>query len=303
MGAKAFTHGQDIVLGEGVANSLNPVMAHEMAHTAQQKGAATGVAQKSDRVAQGSSFEVDADQAAASILQGRPAKLAQQGAEQIACFEGGEHMQLGTEGFAQAGIRDPLTVGKVKAEAGLFTALQGDFYGGNWADLEADCNDKPQGVYKLLDVLKREQGLRTAHYNDPTHNAEPDSDGAIIIASMGMRAKYLTYASDNATHFGEKSGDSEKKFESLVADNPAYAGEISFAQGNFGANVAEYIRLHIDALKRAFSDAIGGKGPDVALAMDAGANHFLTDVFASGHMRTPRDAMMKEYHTVFHAAP
>ncbi len=301
LGAKAFTHGQNIVLGEGVENSLNPVMAHEMAHTAQQKGAAEGVAQKSNRVAQGSSFEVDADQAAAAIVQGRPAKLAQKGAEQIACFEGGEHMQLGTEGFAKAGVSGPLTVGKVKAEAGLFTALQGDFYGGNWADLEADCNDKPAGVYKLLDVLKREQNLRAAHYRDPAHNEEPDSNGAFILATMGMRAKYLQYASDNATHFGEKSPDAEKKFASLEADNPAYAGEFAFAQANFGANIAEYIRLHIDALKRAFSDALGGKGPDVALAMDAGANHFLTDAFASGHMRTPRDAMMTEYHAVFRA--
>jgi len=301
MGAKAFTHGQDIVLGEGAENSLNPVMAHEMAHTAQQKGAAKGVAQKSNRVAQGSSLEVDADQAAAAILQGRPANLAQKGAEQIACFEGGEHMQLGTEGFAKAGLVDPLTVGKVKAEAGLFTALQGDFYGGSWADLEADCNEKPEGVYRLFDVLKHEQGLRAAHYKYPWLNEEPDSDGAIIIAQMGLRAKYLTYASDNATHFGEKSEDAEKKFKLLEADNPAYASEIAFAQANFGANVAEYIRLHIDALKRAFADAIGGKSPDLALAMDAGANHFLTDAFASGHMRTPRDAMTKEYHAVFQA--
>jgi hypothetical protein len=301
MGAKAFTHGQDIVLGEGEENSLNPVMAHEMAHTAQQKGGAPGVAQKSNRVAQGSSHEVDADHAAAAIMQGRSTKLATKGAEQIACFEGGEHMQLGTEGFAAAGMDGPLTVGGVKAEAGLFTALQGDFYGGSWDDLEQDCNEKPQGVYKLLDVLKNEQGQRAKHYADPAHNKEPDSDGAIIIAEMGLRAKYLTYASDNAAHFGEKSEDSEKKFEQLEGDNPAYAPEIAFAQGAFGANVAEYIRLHIDALKRGFSDAIGGKGPDCALAMDAGANHFLTDAFASGHMRTPRDAMMKEYHAVFQA--
>ena len=300
MGAKAFTHGQDIVLGEGEENSLNPVMAHEMAHTAQQKGGAPGVAQKSKRVAQGSSYEVEADQAAGAILAGRQANVALKGAEQVACFEGGEHMQLGTEGFAAAGV-GPLTVGKVKVEPGLFTALQGDFYGGSWADLEADCNDKPDGVYKLLDVVKHEQAQRTAHQQDPAKNKEPDSDGAIIIATHGMRAKYLEYASDNATHFGEKSADSEKKYEQMESDNPAYAAEIGFAQGNFGANVAEYMRLHIDALKRGFSDAMGGKPADGCLAMDAGANHFLTDAFASGHMRTPRDEMMKEYHAVFQA--
>lgn len=301
MGAKAFTHGQDIVLGDGEENSLNPVMAHEMAHTAQQQGAAPGVAQKSKRVAQGSSYEVEADQAAASILAGAKANVALKGAEQVACFEGGEHMQLGTEGFAKAGMSGPLTVGKVKVEAGLFTALQGDFYGGSWNDLEQDCNDKPDGVYKLLDVVKNEQAQRSAHYANPEKNKEPDSDGAIIIATHGMRAKYLEYASDNATHFGEKSEDSEKKFEQLEGDNPAYAGEIGFAQGNFGANVAEYMRLHIDALKRGFSDAMGGNPMDNCLAMDAGANHFLTDAFASGHMRTPRDEMMKEYHRVFQA--
>jgi hypothetical protein len=301
LGAKAFTHGQNIVLGAGVDNDANPVMAHEVAHTVQQKGAAPAVAKKSLRGPSSSAHERDADDAAAKMMLGLPATVEKAGAERVQCFEGGEHMQLGTEGFEHAGIKGGLTVGKVTAEPGLFTALQGDFYGGSWSDLEADCTDKPDGVYKLLGVLTREQGLRAAHYADPAHNKEPDSDGAIIIASFGLRAKYLEYASDNASHFGEKSPAAEKKFEQLKDDNPAYAAEIGTAEANFGANVAEYLRLHMDALGRAHKDACDRKPADVALAMDAGATLFLTDAFASGHMRTPRDAMKTEYAAVFHA--
>jgi hypothetical protein len=65
VGARAFAVGQDVVFGSGEYQPGTPVgdalLAHELAHVTQQKGAAPGVAQMSDGQREYSDLEEDAD--------------------------------------------------------------------------------------------------------------------------------------------------------------------------------------------------------------------------------------------------
>ncbi|HWU90803.1 MAG TPA: DUF4157 domain-containing protein [Kofleriaceae bacterium] len=301
LGARAFAHGQDIVLGDGVANSLNPVMAHELAHVAQQRGAQPGIATKSARGTAGSAHEVEADQAAASIMTGAPAKISQVGAERIMCFEGAEHMDLGNAAYGSK----MLTVGQVTLPAGAFTALQGDFFG-TWAEMEAACNTNPKLINDYYEVLVREGRLRELHRKDPAKYPEPDSNGAIMVASQlnGRSAMdYLNLAATNFNHFSEQNSESTKMFAGAARDNPAYAAEIGEAGAKFGHNIAQWLQMHLEAGKRAFADGASNRPfAGAAVAMDASALHYLTDAFASGHMRVPRMEMYNEYQRHFRAA-
>lgn len=298
LGSTAFARGQDVVLGSGVGNSVNSVMAHELAHVAQQRGAEPGVAMKAERGASGSSYEVEADHAASRIMIGAPATISQLGAERIMCFEGAEHMELGNAAYGGQMI----TIGKVTLPAGAFTALQGDFFG-DFAQMEKACHDNPKLMYDYYDVLKKEGAARKLHEQDPKKYAEPDSNGPIMVASaMNGRSpmEYLDLAAKNFNHFSEQNGESSKLFKGAIRDNPAYAGEIATASSKFGHNIAQWLNMHLAAGKQAFQDGVGNKEfGGVGVAMDASALHYLTDAFASGHMRVPRMEMYNEYQTTF----
>jgi hypothetical protein len=301
LGAKAFTHGQDVVLGAGTPNSLNPVMAHELAHVAQQQGATPGIATKSERGSQGSAYEVDADQAATRIMMSAPARVAQVGAEHVMCFEGAEHMEIGNAAWGGRQV----TIGRVTLPAGVFTALQGDFFG-TWDEMERACNDNPDLVYAYRDVLFKERDARAAHQRDPANHEEPDSNGPIMVASLlnGRNPmEYLDLAATNFNHFSEQNAESDKLFKLTARDNPAYAAEIAAAQSKFGHNIAQWLQMHLQAGKRAFEDGLANKELGGAgVAMDAAAAHYLTDAFASGHMRVPRMEMFNEYQATFRTA-
>ncbi|MEZ4403806.1 MAG: DUF4157 domain-containing protein [Kofleriaceae bacterium] len=298
LGSQAFAHGQDVVLGPNVGNDVNPVMAHELAHVAQQRGAAPGVAAKADGPSRSTAHEVDADQAAAAIMIGAPAKVSQVGAEAVMCFEGAEHMDLGNAAYGNQMV----TVGQVTLPAGAFTAMQGDFFG-TWAEMERTCTTNPAIVREYYQILLREGRLRAAHLADPAHNAEPDSNGPIMLAGGGARAtEYLGLASTNFNHFSDQSVASAGLFDDAAKLNPAYAVEIETAKGKFGMNIGQWLQMHLTAGQRAFVDGLQGKDlGGVGVAMDAGALHYLTDSFAAGHMRTPRTAMSEEYTRVFKA--
>lgn len=90
-GSKAFAVGGDVVLGPDVENSANPILAHEVAHVAQQKGAPAGIAPKLERDQSGSAHERDADYAASRIMAGLPARVSQLGAPQVQCYDGPAH--------------------------------------------------------------------------------------------------------------------------------------------------------------------------------------------------------------------
>lgn len=304
MGSRAFAHGQDIVLGESESNGESSVMAHEIAHTVQQRGATPGIAQKSDRAPAGSAHELDADHAASKIMAGSPVKVSQAGAEQVMCFEGAEHMSLGNQAWAQNGVQQ-VTVGNVSLPPGAFTALQGDFFG-TWDELERACNENPKLIYDYYAVLQKEGKLREAHQRDPANNPEPDSNGAILVASAANGRNpmdYLDLAAANFNHFSEQNDQGNALFDRAAKMNPAYSAEINDAKGKFGHNIGQWLSMHMSAAEKAFTDGMNGKEmAGGAVAMDSAACHYLTDSFAAGHMRVPRLEMYNEYQATFKAA-
>ncbi|HEU0033901.1 MAG TPA: DUF4157 domain-containing protein [Kofleriaceae bacterium] len=83
LGARAYAVGQDVYMGAGQYNPSSPdgafLLAHEVAHTVQQRGASTGPQCKLEVSEPGDALEADADQAATAMVLGRSASVASAG--------------------------------------------------------------------------------------------------------------------------------------------------------------------------------------------------------------------------------
>lgn len=87
-----------------------------------------------------------------------------------------------------------------------------------------------------------------------------------------VRDRYLILAATNDDHFVTPGG--------ITHDGPAGAEP-------FGSAPAAYRRLHEAALEEACRLGRTGGDASPAFAREAAAQHFLTDAFTAGHMRTP----------------
>ena len=83
LGAHAFVHGSDIYLGSGVQNAANNVMAHELAHVAQQHNAAPTPMSSSHVSSPGGVAERRAHHVVPAILAGRPVRLGRVGSRKV----------------------------------------------------------------------------------------------------------------------------------------------------------------------------------------------------------------------------
>ena len=90
--------------------------------------------------------------------------------------------------------------------------------------------------------------------------------------------RYLRLAAVNKEHFGAPQGK----------DVGPGAGLGASAGGSYRA-------LHEDAILRAFFAAVSGKDNGEGLTREAAAQHFLTDHFAAGHLRTPRASIQEHW--------
>jgi hypothetical protein len=115
----------------------------------------------------------------------------------------------------------------------------------------------------------------------PAAGGRPAGEWADIVFSDEVKdtvhKRYLRRAADNREHFASPTG---------TEGGPA-SGNRASAGGSFRA-------LHEDAILRAFY--AGQTNGDIAEAQarEAAAQHYLTDNFAAGHVRTPRQSM-KDY--------
>ncbi len=172
-GAEAFAFGDDIVLGSTVANSANPILAHEVAHVASQRGGGSGGGT-------GASHEADADNGAMAILAGAPHEMAATNGEVEQCYASDEHAWLGdtaegSETFVINGVT--LTSGDINALA--------DFFGG----VDELMNPANAGMLAACAaLLEREK-------------AKPGSvqEEEWIAATNG---RYEELSLDNSRHFG-----------------------------------------------------------------------------------------------------
>jgi hypothetical protein len=105
-------------------------------------------------------------------------------------------------------------------------------------------------------------------------------------ASAAVRAKvderYLKLASRNIEHFVNPTGTGPN------------------ADGPIGSSAhASYRQLHKQALLLAWEAGSAGTPIDMAKAREAAAQHFLTDAFAAGHLRTPRVAIREHWSRIY----
>ena len=197
-------------------------------------------------------------------------------------FGGGEHLMIGDEGYR-------LAMGKTKGEAldkipradgdieftyGELVALSGDFYG---EAAELDNDRKKQGWFDSLNPLSdynnvravivafREESLEVdRQQEDP--NVEVSDRDLKYISHFGL--DYLELAICNTDHFGWH-------------------------------NMKRYVREHGEAIKlaqRAFAAPDRQQKKELmrqAIIRNGFADHFLTDGFASGHIRVPREQGIK----------
>jgi hypothetical protein len=131
-------------------------------------------------------------------------------------------------------------------------------------------------VVGALKVMAADQGLVDARF-------EPGGEFATFSFSTSaaeteverrVRDRFLALGASNDDHFVDPG-----------RRGPATAGDRPRAR--FGSAVRAYHQLHERALDEAWE--LGRRGGDVsrAMAREAAAQHYLTDAFAAGHLRTP----------------
>jgi subtilisin family serine protease len=199
-------------------------------------------------------------------------------------FEGGEHVWLGSAGFQRALTENPrfakegLTYdslkgisredGKERFTYGEIVALSGDFYG-TPGDLywekksvlsflweENDLADLRKGFAKELDAIAQQQKGKVDY---------PDNN----IAYWWNAKNYVELAKNNAVHFG---------WHNMVAYCRYHAQAIALAQA-----ACRYKNNEPAKEQESWRQA---------LFYNAFADHFLTDGFAAGHIRVPRQQII-----------
>lgn len=259
LGARAFTTGQDIYFNKGEyqpeSNEGKRLLAHELTHTIQQ-GA------------------VDSK---ASI---------QRGPSRIQRFVSSEHRSLGDLNADETPIDFPegtLFEGSPPLSYGEIVALSGDFYGSfenlaneNFIDKEGQV--VPDSRERKIDEIQHLKRLFQVEAEIRAEGREPEGldmgnvehDGESLEGfEKTTEGRYLALAEENFPHF-------------TVADVN---------------NIGTWMKGHQLALEEAFAAGIidNTQGKLLALARNAAANHFLTDAFASGHMRVPRSDIDRYY--------
>jgi hypothetical protein len=131
-------------------------------------------------------------------------------------------------------------------------------------------------VICTLKVMAADQGLgdprfeadgEFAHYRFSATAAETDVE-------QRVRDRFLALGASNDDHF-------------VAPGRRGSATEGDRAVARFGSAPAAYRRLHQLALEEAFRLGRLGGELTAAMALEAAAQHYLTDAFAAGHLRTP----------------
>lgn len=109
-------------------------------------------------------------------------------------------------------------------------------------------------------------------------------------AEAAADKRYYDLATRNRSHFLNPVEGDETRTTVEKAD------DITKSKVPLNA-VAGYSHNHLEAITAAFEAGKAGKGIESALAIEAFGAHYLTDAFASGHLRTPRESVKNYWHS------
>ena len=107
-------------------------------------------------------------------------------------------------------------------------------------------------------------------------------------ARKAAKGRYYKMAADNSSHFlNPREGDTSRTPQEQVA---------ATENGKPMGAAANYHDNHRNALIEAARAGQAGEPIDRAMLLEAFSNHYLTDSFSSGHVRTPRQTLAEEWH-------
>ena len=279
-GARAVTHGQDIWFGAGEYQPESAagqhVLAHEVAHAAQQGAAPAGAAtQAFTELSQpGDAAERQAEHAAVAMTWGQPATVSRM-ALGVARFGAEEHRDMGGDAAGQAVEGGAQELAEIQLETDPAHPLQfrdivmlgGDLYG------------SPQEIFiKSQNPVGRAE-LAWARWW-ARHRKEREADGWTEPAfdetkKQPIKDQFDKLAGDNYDHFtqGRRYG-----YGKLAAPG-------TYEQGHLGALAIAYLAAQKgdEALR------------EYAMILEGYSQHFLSDMFAAGHIRTPRQEIESYY--------
>jgi hypothetical protein len=319
MGAEAYAS------GDQVAFRSQPDLhtaAHEAAHVVQQRAGvqlAGGVGQAGD------AYEQHADAVAAAVVAGRSAEpllggsagASAQGAVQrrvgsnVQFFGSREHKSLGDNatggaeydlGGHDAAIDTSAYNRAFRLTHGDIVMLSGDYFSPRDTRVNADGQQEPDpdslfllgripsmnpgqnvgtwdevvyAIKKAIPSDPRFQQQCTPEYPDGHPWSRVTFSDAVVAA---VDARYLRRAASNDEHFVAPTG----------TDQGPTAGDGKSAGGSYRA-------LHEAAILIAYDQGTHAS----AGAREAAAQHFLTDHFAAGHLRTPRTSIRAHWSAIY----
>jgi hypothetical protein len=314
IGAEAYASGGSVAFAS--APSLH-IAAHEAAHVVQQRG---GVQLKGGVGEANDAYERHADAVADLVVQGKSAESALDamapgggGGARAAVqrFGSREHQSLGDNatgsarydlGGHSAGVDTTAYNRAFRLTHGDIVMLSGDFFSprdtrpASGGGTEPD----PDSLFAIAARPSRSPGQSVGTWDEVVYaiqKAVPDDprfqpvslpdfpDGHPwhrVTFSQAVKdavdARYLRRAAANDEHFVAPDG----------TDHGPTAGDGASAGGSYRA-------LHEAAIQMAYNEASATN----ANAREAAAQHFLTDNFAAGHLRTPRTSIRTHWRAIY----
>jgi hypothetical protein len=303
LGALAYAQGSDLHFAPGQyqpdTQSGQALIGHELAHVVQQSQGrvAAPVQAKGAPVVSDQGLEAEADRAGQAAARGEPAQLSGGSAgpanvampklvgQPIQCFGSQEHQSLGNTATNNASYEVGADNDSFQLTHGDIVALNGDYFlsgpGTNAAGGHGQADDlfylagrpgnrgQAAGTRdEVIWVLKMIRG------NDARF-AQGGSWAAFVFSDAvktAVNERYQRLAAANTTHFAAPRGR-----DATGQPNPS-------PEGSAGSS---YRSTHEAALRMAFQAAQRHQAIDRAMAMEAAAQHYLTDAFSAGHLRTP----------------
>jgi Domain of unknown function (DUF4157) len=285
VGAHAYAVGSDVVFGAGRyapgTGEGRKLLAHELAHVVQQGGEAAAVQPRLEVGPVDAPAEREAEAAASAVAAGGRAAVSVGSGPALRRFGGSEHKSLGD---TATGTQMVNVGGDGPGEAfelthGDVIMLSGDYF----------------LPWDLFDLAKKpgkkgtERGTRDEIVYAIKRNSEEDKKPDPRFRPGGIWGdytfppelrdavvtRYKRLAAANASHFAAPRGR-----DATGAPNPHKGAEWSAG--------GMYRSFHENAIEMAYTlGRTAGASDSRARAMEAAAQHFLTDAFSAGHVRTP----------------
>jgi Domain of unknown function (DUF4157) len=190
-------------------------------------------------------------------------------------FESHEHEQIGTAG--SNGARGETQMVELapgyRVTFGEMVAMGGDFFT-NIEEMRRIAANVGTGAGTREEIEYVRQ-VKVPHYTPAQITALEANFSESAMHAANER--YYRLAANNPSHFVNPNGVSGTMSRAL--------------QGNPTGAVSNYRDRHRQAVEEAYNAGKQNKSIDTAMASEAFSNHFLTDSFSAGHLRTERGSI------------